>query len=269
MPFRRSCLRLTHSHSIYVVSADSKLDNSRHEIFRKIIQHISDGYAVAYVGEENENAIIQHFLDRGITIEHYIEKGLLTIINRDVFYSPFVPAKILLEQWNKLFANIEKKAGRGSFKGFVAMGMPADSFFISELDNQQLVRYESLAAKQYNGSLEAMCIYTAEMLQRMPLRHVISLLNAHQNTGHRNGRLREWNIKRGLSIIKRGLDSALGPNVSELVLPTIIRDFEMNEEGMVLHPDQFERKLAILLGTSAADLVIHQINAEITKDIVY
>lgn len=252
-----------------MVSADSKLDDLRRELFGKIIQHISDGYAVAYVGEESETTIIQHFLDRGIPIEHYIEKGLLTIINRDVFYSPFVPTQILLEQWNKLFANIEKKAGRGSFKGFVAMGMPADSFFISDLDNQQLVRYESLAAEKYNGSLEAMCIYTAEMLQRMPLRYVISLLNAHQNTAHRDGGLREWNAKRGLAILKRGLDSALGTNVTELVMPTIIRDFEMNEEAMVLHPDQFERKLAILLGTSAADVVINQIKAEISKDIVY
>jgi hypothetical protein len=252
-----------------VVSADPKLDDSRCDLFAKIVQYISEGYAVAFVGEESETTIIKHFLDRGIPIEHYIEKGLLTIINRDVFYSPFVPTKILLEQWDKLFAAIKKKAGRASLKGFVAIGMPADSFFISDPDNQQLVRYESLAAKQYDSSLEAMCIYTNEMLQTMPLRHVISLLNAHQNTGHRDGRLREWNTKRGLAILKRGLDFALGPNVTELVMPIIIRDFKMNEEAMVLHPDQFERKLAILLGTSAADVVISQIKAEISKDIVY
>jgi len=262
-------LPLVHSLSIYVVGADSKPGDSRRELFDKIIQNLSDEFAVAYVGEENENAIIQYFSEKGTPVEQYIEKGLLTIINRDVFYSPFVPVNILLEQWNKLFANIEKKAGRGSFKGFVAMGMPADSFFISELDNQQLVRYESLAAKKYNGGSEAICIYTAEMIQRMPLRHIISLLNAHENTGHRDGMLKEWGVDRGLAILKRGLDSALGPNVTELVLPIIIRDFEMDEKAMVLHPDQFERKLSILLGTSAADVVISQIKAELSKDIAF
>lgn len=254
---------------MYVVGADSKSDDSSNELFERIIQHISDGYAVVYVGEESETAVIEHFSARGIPIQEYIENGLLTIINRDAFYSPYVPAKILLEQWDKLTANIEKKVGRGRFKGLVAMGMPADSFFISELDNQQLVQYESLAAKKYDGNLEAMCIYTVEMLQKLPLRHIVSLLNSHQNTGHREGRLREWNTERGLEIFKRGLDCALGSNVTEMVLSTIIRDFEMNEEAMILHPDQFERKLAILFGKSAADVIISQIKAEIGKDILY
>jgi DcmR-like sensory protein len=260
---------MVHSHSIYVVSAYPTPDHWRREIFSRIMQHISEGYAVAYVGEENETAAIQQFSRRGFHIEDYVEKGSLTIISRDVFYSPFVPSNILLDQWNKLFASIEKKTGKGKYKGFVAVGMPADSFFISELDNQQLVRYESLAAKKYNGSLEAMCLYTTEMLQTMPLRHVISLLNAHQNTGHRDGMLREWNSKRGFAVIKRGLDSALGPNVTEMVLPIIVREFQMKEEALVLHPDQLERKLELLLGTSAASVVISHIMMEISKDIVY
>jgi hypothetical protein len=221
------------------------------------------------VGEETETEIIQRFSQMGIAIQDYLTKGLLTIINRDIFYSPFVPTNVLIEQWNKLIANIEKKTEKENYKGFVAMGMPADSFFMSELDQQQLVRYESLGAKKYNGSMEAMCIYTTEMLQKMPLRHVMSLLNAHQNTGHTDGGLRKWNSERGLAILKRGLDSSLGPNVTELVLPIIIRDFGMNEEAMVLYPDQFERKLVILLGASAADVVINQIKTEITKDIAY
>ncbi len=70
-------------------------------------------------------------------------------------------------------------------------------------------------------------------------------------------------------MLKRGLDSALGPNVTEMVMSTIIRDFEMNEDALILYPDKFERKLAILLGGSAAELVINKIKAEISRDIVY
>lgn len=232
------------------------------------MQHVVDGYAVAYVGDEDESTVVEQF-EKGMPIQQYIEKGLLTLVNRDVFYSPFVPSNILLEQWNKLFANIQKKIGTASLKGFVAMGMPADSFFISDLDNQQLVRYESLAAKKYDGSVQAMCIYTTEMIQKMPLRHIVSLLNAHQNTGHKDGELREWNTERALAIFRRGLDSALDPHVTEIVLPMLIRDFEMNEEAMVLQPDRFERKLEILFGTSAAEVVINHIKTEISKDVSF
>ncbi len=260
---------MVNSHSICIVASDSGLDYWRQGIFKKIVRQISEGYAIVYVGEENETTAVEEFSRMGIPIGNYIEKGSLTIISRDVFYSPFVPGKILLEQWNKLFASIEKKAGRGTFKGFVAIGMPADSFFLSEADNQQLVRYESLAAEKYGDSLEAMCLYTTSMIETMPLRYVISLLNAHKNTCHRDGKLREWNSKRGLSIIKRGLDSALGSNVTELVLPIIVRDFELVEDAMVLRPDQFERKLEILLGISAASVVIDHIKKEISKDVVY
>ena len=252
-----------------MVNTDPILDDPRRELFGKMIGHLSEGYAFIFVGEETEGTIIEYFRDNGIHIEDYIRKGLLTIIKRDVFYSPFIPTKTLLEQWEKLFRTIEKKVGKESFKGFVAMGMPAESFFISDLDNQQLVRYETLAAREYDGSVEAMCIYTTSMLQKLPLRHVISLLNAHQNTGHRNGQVREWNIRRGLSILRTGLDSALGPNVAELVMPILIRDFEMDEEAIITCPDRFEKKLAFLLGTAAAELVIHKMKVEITKDIIY
>jgi hypothetical protein len=261
---------LNHSHSIYVLGTDPVSDDSQRKIFDKILQHLFEGYAVIYVGDEDESKIIQYFQNNGgQQIEDYIKRGLLTIINRDVFYSPFVPTNTLLGQWTKLFTSIEKKAGKENFKGFVAIGMLAESFFISDLDNQQLVRYESLAAKKYDGRSDAICIYTTQMLQKLPLRHVISLLNAHQNTGHRESKLREWNIKRGLSILNLGLDSALGANVAELVLAMLIRDFEMNEDALILHPDKLEKKLEILLGSSAAELVTDQIKLELTKDIVY
>ena len=261
---------MNHSHSIYVLGTDPVSDDSQREIFGKILQHLCEGYAVIYVGDEDESKISQYFLNKGGQhMEDYIRKGLLTIINRDVFYSPFVPTSTLLGQWTKLFASIKKKVGKEHFKGFVAIGMIAESFFISDLDTQQLVRYESLAAKKYDGGSEAVCVYTTQLLQRLPLRHVISLLNAHQNTGHRESKLREWNIKRGLSILNLALDSALGPNVAELVLAMLIRDFEMNEDAMILYPDKLERKLEILLGPSAAELVTRQIKLELTKDIVY
>jgi hypothetical protein len=239
------------------------------DIAHKIIKHISEGYAVAYVVSEDETAAIQQFADLKIPVQDYISNGSLTIVGRDTFYSPFVPSNVLLEQWSKLFASIEKRSGNGSFKGFVAAGMPADSFFISEIDNRQLVQYESLAAEKYDGSLEALCIYTTQMVQSMPLRHILSLLNAHQNTGHRRGMLREWNVVRSYSLLKQGLDAALGPHVSEMVRQMLARDIGIEEQALVSHPDELERRLELLLGQSAAMVVTSHVKTRIIDDILY
>ena len=259
-----------HSHSIYVFGSEEfHADQWRLGIYEKIKHYISHGYAVVYVAEEEEAETIQHFSSLGMPIEDHVQAGSLTIVNRDVFYSPFIPCNVLLEQWNKLFANIQKKGASVTYRGFVAIGMPADSFFMSELDTQQLVKYESAAAENYDGSIEAMCLYSSEMIQSMHLGHLVSLLNAHQNTAHRNGELRQWNSRRALILIKRGFDAALGNNVSEMVLSMILRDFGTNEDALISHPDQFEKKLQIILGESGADIAIDCIKDEIKKDIVY
>lgn len=261
---------LEHSHSIYVFETDSRLVDWRLEIYNKIIQYVIDGYAVAYVGEENKNKVIQQFSKMGIPVEDYIDKGMLAIIDRDVFYSPFIPSKILLEQWNKLYASMKKNGGKNdSFKGFVAIGMPAESFFLSEYDRVQLVHYESTGAENYDGTIEAMCLYTTKMLEMMTLSNILELVNAHQNTAHREGKLREWNVSRALSILQRGFGNALGSGVADMVLEILIRDFEGNKESLVLKPDELERKISILLGQKAADMVINHIKRELTKDIIF
>ena len=239
------------------------------EIYQKISEHVSNEYAIVYVGDESEQDSILHFSQLGIPAEDLIEKGMLTIINRDTFYSPFVPTKMLLNQWDKLFASIRKNALHHTVKGFMAMGMPAESFFLSDVDRQQLVNYETLAAENYDGDWDAMCVYTTNAIERMALRHLVSLLNAHQNTGHSNGILKEWNSKRALTLIKRGLESALGTHVTEMVLAIIVREFENNEDALALRPQDLERKLELLLGETGADLVINHIKKEISNDILF
>jgi hypothetical protein len=241
----------------------------RWEIFDKIKHHISNGYAIAYVVDDDTSTVIDQFESMGMPILDFIDKGVFTVVSRDLFYSAFVPSNMLLNQWNKLFANMKKNAGNNVIKGLMAVGMPAESFFLSDVDRQQLVNYESLASKNYGGSMEAMCLYTAKTLDNMKLGHIVSLLNAHQNTGHRNRNLREWNVKRGLELIHRGFVSVLEPRVAEMVRAIIVRDFGDDERQMVMNPDDLERKLVILLGESAAQLVISRIKDEIIKDIIF
>lgn len=259
-----------HSHSIYVFDSNpSGTDPWCNNIYDQIVQHISAGYAVVYIGEQDEIATLRRFVRIGFPIEDFIQSGYLTIISKDIFYSPILKANVLLDQWSKVFSNIEKRIGSSEVKGFVGIGMPADSYFISDSNQQRLLEYESLAAVKYDSAIEAMCIYTADLISRMPLRHVIRLLNAHQNTAHKGGILKPWNTERGLALIRKSFDVSLGNNVSEMVFSMLLRDFEMEPEAMIIHPDSLERKLQILLGGTAAEIVLNTLTVDLKKDIAY
>jgi hypothetical protein len=263
-------MALAYSHSIYIFdAAASKADYWKPQIYQKISQFISEGFAVAYIIEQNETSTIQNFSKMGFPIEDYIESGALTIINKDLFYSPSITSNILKEQWAKLFSTIEKRRGKGNFRGFVAIGMPTDSFFSSEMFQQRLVEYESVVAHNYDGSFEAMCCYNSQSIDKMPLKFTIMLLNSHQGTAHKNGELKEWNKSRGVDIIKRGLDQALGSYVSDMTFQLLLRDFGMDAGAMILYPDKFENKLKILFGTFTGEMILSRIKDEFKNEIMY
>jgi hypothetical protein len=261
---------LTCSHSIYIFDAAAPEENYwKPQIYQKISRFISEGFAVAYIIEQNETSTIQNFSKMGFPIEDYIESGALTIINKDVFYSPSITSDVLTEQWAKLFSTIEKRRGKGNFRGFVAIGMPTDSFFSSEMFQQRLVEYESVVAHNYDGSIEAMCCYNSQSIDKMPLKYIIMLLNSHQGTAHRDEELKEWNKARGIEIIKKGLNQALGSYVSDMIFHMLLRDFGMDADAMILYPDKFENKLKILFGTSTGEMILSKIKAEFKKEIIY
>ncbi|HEX2014681.1 MAG TPA: MEDS domain-containing protein [Nitrososphaera sp.] len=259
-----------HSHSIYVFDSEyEESDYWQPKIYKRISHYISEGYGVVYVAEENENSAIQRFSRMDFPVEDYVESGALTIISRDVFYSPTLTSSVLTEQWNKIFSGIRRKNSGKEIKGLVGIGMPADSFFTSEMFQQRLVDYECVVAEGYDGSFEAMCCYTTDLLDKMPLRQIIMLLNAHENTAHKDDTLREWNNERGIDVIRRGLDEALGDYVSELVFKLLLGDFGMDKDAMISHPDRFENKLRILFGPPAAEIVLTKIRAELKREIVF
>ena len=261
---------LGHSHSIYVFDTHAPAKEYwQPQIFSQITGYISRGYAVVYVVGQNETATVQHFSRLGFPVEDHIESGALTIVNKDVFYSPEVRGHLLSEQWFKIFAAAEKKRGKENIKGFVGIGMPADSFFASEMYQQRLVDYEALVADEYSGEIEAMCCYTTEMFDRMPLKYIIMLLNSHQNTAHRGGQLKRWTRERCIEIIQSGLNSALGPGVAELIFSILLKDFGMDRNAMVMFPDKLEGRLRFLLGTSAADIVVGKVKKEFKKATAY
>lgn len=262
---------MAHSHSIYVFDAEAPEENYwKPLIYEKISCRISEKYAVIYITEQNETTTVQRFSKIGLPVEDYIESGALTIIRRDTFYSPSETSNTLTEQWVKLFSTIEKKIGRENFKGFVAIGMPADSFFTSEMFQQRLVEYEFVVAdNKFDRRIEAICCYTSKSIDKMPLKYIIMLLNSHQSTAHKDGRLKEWNNTRGVEIIKKALCEALGAQVSDMVFKILLRDFGEDTDAMILQPDKFEKKVRILFGISTGEIILNKIKAEFKKAILY
>ena len=260
---------MEHSHSICIFETDlPERDYWHGPIYNKISHYISKGYAVIYVLESDAISTIRRMSKMGIEVEDYVESGALTIISNDIFYSPLVASPILIEQWYKLFTNIEKKMGRP--KGFVAMGMPTGSFFTSIAHQQHLIEYESAFAENYDGSIEAICCYTIESIDYMPLKHIIGLLKAHQNTVHRDYTLKQWSNSRGLSIIKRGLSEALGSHASKLLLSILSNHYGLNGEDAILCPDRFEENLRkVLLCSGAAEIILEKVKAEFIKEFVF
>jgi hypothetical protein len=261
---------LGHSHSICIFDSDAtEKDYWQPRICDSIRDYISRGYAVVYVVGQNENATVQNLARYGLPVEDHVESGALTIINRDVFYSPTVSSQLLIEQWVKVFSSIEKKRGKENIKGFFAIGMPTESFFGSEAFQHRLVEYETVAANKYDGGIEARCCYSSEMIERMPLKYVMTLLNAHQNTAHNNGELKQWNSERCLEVIHRGLDEALGAGVSEMIFSILLKDFGMDRAAMVSSPEGFESRLKFLLGDPAADIVLRKVKHELKNATMY
>jgi MEDS: MEthanogen/methylotroph, DcmR Sensory domain len=257
-----------HSHSICVFETGlPERDYWYGPIYKTICQYISKGYAVIYILEPDAVSTIRRMSKMGIQVEDYVESGALNIISNDIFYSPLVAGSVLIEQWFKLITNIEKKMGRP--KGYVAMGMPTSSFFTSIAHQQHLVEYESAFAENYDGSIEAICCYTTDSMRYMPLKHIIGLLNAHQNTVHRDYTLKQWSNPRGLSIIRRGLNEALGSHASSLLLSILSHHYALNEEDPVSCPDRFEDNLRKVLCSGVAEMILEKVKAEFMKEFVF
>jgi hypothetical protein len=267
-PIEKFLRLLEHSHSICIFETNlPERDYWHGPIYKKISYYISKGYAVIYILESDAITTIRRMSKMGMEVEDYVESGALTIISNDIFYSPAVTSPIMIEQWYKLFTNIEKKSGRP--KGFVAMGMPTSSFFTSLAHQQHLIEYESAVAENYNGSIEAICCYTTESMGCMPLKHIIGLLNAHQNTVHRDYTLKQWSNSRGLSIIKRGLNEALGSHASKLLLSILSHNYGLNREDAISCPDRLEENLRKVLCSSAAEIILERVKAEFMKEFVF
>lgn len=239
-------------------SSSSELVNGH--LYAKIVDYLAQGYAVVYIVEKDVNQVVRNLLKAGITEgEDYIEKGALTIVSSDSFYSPVetnLDYKELLPQWQKITSSVSKN---GRFKGVVLMGMPHHEFFDKEENQHKLVEYEEQAAKWYDGSVQIFCCYTKELLDKLPLSRLVRLLAAHQEIVGGTPAI--------IDMVEQGLIKAMGKETSVLVFRTLKLIYKLDKDIILSDPELFEEKVRRMFG-EAADPVLGMIAKTIRDKIV-
>ncbi|WP_148681607.1 MEDS domain-containing protein [Candidatus Nitrososphaera gargensis] len=242
-----------------------------HPFYEKIAQYLSQDYAVVYIVENNTTQVVRNLSKMGLAVEDFIENGILTIIDADSFYSPLqtkLDYKILLTQWQKIVSSVSKN---GKFKRVILMGMPHQAFFESKENQKKLVEYEEEAAKCHDGSFQVFCCYTKELIDKLPLSHLIRLVIAHQNivSSNSNNDNQEAIVSRIVDIVEEGLTKALGSETSILVLKTLRLIYKIDKGDIKSNPELFEEKLKRIIGEEVAGLVLKIIADRIKDEIVF
>jgi hypothetical protein len=243
-----------------------------HHFYEKIEIYLSQGYAVIYIVENDiTTAVINLSKACSLEIEEYIEKGALTIVDANSFYSPSETKfdwELLLAQWQKVISSVSKK---GRFKRVMVMGMPPAAVFDSKENQLKLIEYEEQVAKHYDGSLQVFCCYKKEMIDKLSLGYLLRLLAAHQDTaigGNNNQVSFGPDIQRTIDIIEEGLTEALGKETCEIVLRTLKLIYKIDRDKILRNPENFEEKTRRILGKEAADSVLGIIAERIKREIV-
>jgi hypothetical protein len=265
------------SSSSLPLPSEGKRLNSYYYFYEKIVHYLSQGYAVIYVVESDiTKAVINLSKTRAIEIEEYIEKGALTLIDANSFYSPSETRfdwELLVAQWQKVISSVSK---RGKFKRVMVMGMPHAAFFDSRENQQKLIEYEEQVAKHYDGGVQVFCCYTKELIDKLPLGYLLRLLAAHQNTAISSndnnnqgsfGRNNQ-NIPRTIDLIEEGLTEALGKETCALVMKTLKLIYKIDRNKIVGDPEKFEEKIRRMIGKETADPVMRIIAERIKAEIV-
>jgi hypothetical protein len=284
---------LPHAHSLLCISGQLSLSPSSYSslpvppeqkrlipyshFYEKIALYLSQGYAVIYVVESDITKVVLNMSKAcSIEIEEYIEKGALTIIDANSFYSPSETRfdwEILVAQWQKVVSSVAKK---GKFKQIMVMGMPHAAFFDSRENQQKLIQYEEQVAKHYDGTLQVLCCYTKELVDKLPLGYLLRLVAAHQDNAIRssNGNNQEsfgtnnQNVQKMTELIEEGLTEGLGKETCALVFKTLKLIYKMDRDKIVSDPETFEEKIRRILGKEAADPILKIIAEKIKAYVV-
>jgi hypothetical protein len=247
------------AHSIFV-------QKSNGIIFDVMQKYLDDGFVVVYgVAVEDSGTSQDEFANRVYSrlkessvitdLERRIEKGRLRIINfretcfeRDVFQ----PGKFLA-QWSEIFKTLRKSKG---FKGLIVISEAMNPLSIAGIEDD-LVTYEQSILNVITelGSIQVICCYLPEALQKFAFTTLMSLAAAHQCAMAGKVDYRDISDLVILEAMYSGVEKVLGAGSAKLVFQTMKMVYRLDEKAIISNPSIFEEKLRKVLGHASKSVL--------------
>ena len=253
------------AHSFCIVAES---DNSRNLFLGDIInQGIADGSAVVLATDLTNNEIIELLKNRGLDARHYIDSGLLTVLDKDSVYSiaeTGLKAERLLSRWFSFISDVKKKSGCNSI---LAIG--TGKVFFESNNLEKLIEYERRIGKTVGGiPIDAICYFDADSFCKLGIANTIKFLNYHEYTIYQGGIYIQWHPLMVLEIINKAIDRVLGPGVSTILLKTLKLIYGLDDDTLLSQPELFEEKLQKMFGKSDK-IILSKIQKEMTMQLLY
>lgn len=254
------------SHSFCIVEES---DCSRSTFIAETIERaVSDDCAVILASESNPDSVAELLDLEGLDSSPYINRGLLTILDRHFVYSMAkarFDANGLSNKWSSLSSKVKKKTG---CKGIVAIGPPRVFFETNNLD--KLIEYEKSYGRRFEGvPFEAICCYYSNDFSKLSLNDIIQILDYHEYVVYQGGKYLRWHPNNMiLAIINSAIDNAFGTGTSSLLLKTLELIYNIDNDKIVGQPEIFEDKLRKVLGITA-QAALDRIRIEIINELSY
>jgi len=253
---------MEHIHSLCFVEESGKGYTA---LYDKINQYASNNYAVIYAAEADTTQAVRRMSRHGVEVETLVESGTLTIVNRNTMYlmkKNDAEGHAILDAWHTLMLKVKK---RSDFAGMLAIGS-AESFFEQSVEHTRLVKYEEMIGKKFHIPLEAICCYSENAVSQLSLGELVTILNAHHSI--QDGyHYREWEARNFLELAYKGIDHALGTDLSKLIFKTMKLCYKVDDSQVISDPLLLEKMLSRVMGKSAADIILTHVKEEVKKSI--
>lgn len=255
-------MNVQHFHSMYILEGVAP-GSGYHRLYEQISKYLSEGYAVVYVVESNPSQVATKIADVDPKSKSFLQSKALTLVDKNTFYLPKKMnsyGRPMLDEWYSLLSKIKES---GSYRGFLVMGMLPDAFFEGR-SQKKIVDYEKTIAKNFDNlsGIEAICCYTMECIERLPLSYVLGLLNSHQRIIYPDFERFVWTPEKSIKVVENALNRFFPDETSKLILRTVRNYAE--DKSIISQPEAFEEDIRRMFGRSA-EIIFDSIKAEIKE----
>jgi hypothetical protein len=233
-------------------------------LYDLVRKYLLENYAVIYGAESNLHSLRYKMKKSGINVQHYLESEGLTIVDRNLIYSPKIDVDNwkLVEAWQHLINRLDR---RSKFKGVLAIGMPI-SLYNRSRQIEKLLKYEKMLGKSFDKPLEAICCYTFGFLAKLPLKYLITVFESHRCILHDRLAYHDITQDRIYKLVENAIRKTLGNSVCGLTLKTLKDSYNIDKNTLVSNPYIFEECLGKMLGSSCSAIVVQAVVSEIRRE---